>query len=91
MRVGNAAEIDTQEDLGLVLDDFTSMTVDAGDINGDGIVNVLDLSILSANWRATTSVSEPITLSGAATGGVPEPATLVLLGLGGMLLRRRQR
>ena len=53
MRVGNSGDDGTQEDLGLVLDDFTFMTMRDGDINGDRVVNALDLSILAANWLAT--------------------------------------
>jgi hypothetical protein len=42
-----------------------------GDFNGDFHVNVLDATILAANWGAT---------SGAAEGNaVPEPSTLIVL------------
>jgi hypothetical protein len=52
------------------------------DFTGDGVVNVLDLAVLANNYN----------WSGAGGGaGVPEPATLALLAVGGLALIRRKR
>jgi hypothetical protein len=50
-----------------------------GNFDGDGDVDQFDLGILLANW--TGSGSEPI----------PEPATLGLLIMGGLVLLKRKR
>lgn len=57
----------------------------AGDPSNDGFVGLEDLDIILGNWNAGT----PPSLSGLGSL-VPEPTTLVLLGIGcGVLLRRR--
>ena len=51
----------------------------AGDFNNDGIVNDLDAGSLGLNWQK------------GVPPGVPEPATLTLLALGGIALIRRRK
>lgn len=53
-----------------------------GDFDASGVVGVNDLAIIGNNWGKTYSPP-----GGGAP--VPEPTVLVLLGLGGLLLRRR--
>jgi len=53
-----------------------------GDLNGDGIINQLDMNILFANWLKTSS---------SYLSSVPEPATWVLLVLGGVAVFARRR
>ena len=52
-----------------------------GDLNQDGSVNGLDLTLLAANWDNQWT----------PPAGIPEPATLALLSLGGAALLRRRR
>jgi len=51
-----------------------------GDFTGEGSVDITDLGALAANWQ----FGVPIT-------AIPEPATLVLLAIGGLALIRRRR
>ncbi|MEZ6192250.1 MAG: PEP-CTERM sorting domain-containing protein [Phycisphaerales bacterium] len=53
----------------------------AGDPSGDGFVGITDLNLVLGNWNAGTP---------PAGSAVPEPATLALLGLGGMALLKRR-
>ncbi|XAM01634.1 PEP-CTERM sorting domain-containing protein [Phycisphaeraceae bacterium D3-23] len=62
-------------------DSVTIGSLADGDANSDGVVDALDLAIVQGNFG-----------SGNLPGGVvPEPTSLVLLGLGGLALVRRRR
>ncbi len=53
-----------------------------GDPSGDGYVGLDDLDIVLNNWNAGTPPS--------VTANIPEPAALVLLGVGGLVLTCRR-
>ena len=63
--------------------EFGIDTTIPGDINGDGFVGIEDLNIVLGNWNAGTPPT-----SGAPT--IPEPASMALLGLGGLAMLRRR-
>jgi len=68
--------------------------VDVADLTGDNLVNNLDLQGM-INYLANNPTGLPAPGGGSLTA-VPEPATLALFGLGGLILaaagiRRRQR
>lgn len=54
----------------------------AADLNGDGVVGVEDLAIVGSNWSAAQVVAQSLV--------VPEPASLAVAGLGGLLVWTRR-
>jgi len=57
-----------------------------GDFNYDGKVNAIDFNALAANFGAT-----PIAPSEGLGTLVPEPASIAMLGLAGLLMGRKRR
>lgn len=62
----------------------------AGDFTGDGYVDAFDLNLLASQWQAggfdAALALFPLL---STTAHIPEPATVLLLGVGGLLVRRR--
>ena len=61
---------------------FSASSPLEGDLNGDGFVGIADLNVVLGNWNAGTPPS---------ANAVPEPATLALLGMGGLAMLKRRR
>jgi hypothetical protein len=76
----------------------SEMTWGSGDLNGDGDVNALDYFALTPNLGQTVADLSPAFGGAGGNPGAPaivsatpEPASLTLLGLGGVLLIGRRR
>jgi fibronectin-binding autotransporter adhesin len=57
------------------------------DFNGDGFVTLADFAIMRGNWGATAGEAPSV----EDLSATPEPATMSLLAIGGMLMLRRRR
>ncbi len=79
-------------DLQILGDNWQSTTATwaQADFTGDGNVNLADLQILGDNWGfgVGPDVSFDQALAGVA---IPEPTSMLLVGLGGVLVFRRRR
>jgi hypothetical protein len=56
----------------------SGQTRPTGDLNGDGLVNQLDLNLCTGNWLGTGGTG--------MFSAVPEPTSIALLGLGSLAL-----
>jgi hypothetical protein len=80
----------SNSDYGVLSNNYgrTNVAWEQGDYSGDGTVSVTDYGFLSNTFGEYMENLGPGAAGGASA--VPEPITLVLLGLGGLLLRRRK-
>ena len=78
-------------DIGVVTGNFTGsgvglgMTYAQGDIDGDGDVDNADIGAVAGAFTGSLASGSSIATS------IPEPTSLALLGIGGLLLTRRRR
>ncbi len=81
-------------DLNIVLGNWnlnvTPGDISVGDPSGDGFVGIDDLNAVLGNWNGGTAFPSAPTPP-AATASVPEPATVGLMMLGGIVLAGRRR
>jgi hypothetical protein len=57
------------------------------DFNGDGFVTLADFAIMRGNWGATAGEAPSV----EDLSATPEPATMSLLAIGGLMMLRRRR
>jgi hypothetical protein len=78
-----------EADMAVLLAQFGSEydTTLTADFNGDGYVDIADFVILRANWGAGTTPPSASELPSTT----PEPATMTMLALGGLMALRRRR
>jgi hypothetical protein len=71
----------------------SGQTWTGGDLNGDGAVNFTDVTALAPNLGKTiaTLAAPNVAMGAGAVTASPEPASMVLLGLGGLLVLSRRR
>ncbi len=80
-------------DLSLLLTNFgmTGASWIDGDFTGDRRVNDDDLSLLLTNFGNAVTIGQQPVLGVSTLSTIPEPATLAILSVGGLLLARRRR
>jgi len=66
-------------------------TWSAGDLNGDGFVDLQDLTLVTNNWQQGSVFAQGPDLAPAPALSVPEPASLVLFSIAGLLLHKPRR
>jgi len=76
------------QDLAIIAANFggSGQNVLTGDFSGDGSINGQDLAIIAGNFGASSGA-----LPDQNQAAVPEPTSLAILGLGGLILARRRR
>lgn len=60
-------------------------SISPADVDGDGFIGITDLNYVLSDWNAST-ISD-----GSTPATMPEPTSLLMLGLGGLVLVSRQR